>query len=287
MAEAIAVAALALAGPPCIRAVMDISPGANVWATFAGTLRLSSQAQISIVSYRVLRAINKVRAELEKGRKVLPPDRIRECVDKLNRTIELYNDLVTEHSAADSKTRLGALETAEKASTRLLEDIKSVSRKYGNEKLVKAVKTCLYYDQNIIYPDGTIAAYDRDNVHPHTLPLHAIDASSHEFRSFMSSTLVPSTTSPSTSAGTCQDSSKINLFFLPFPATSACSHSPHNHQFAPSKEFHLLGTIPTLEGHPPLIDFGSTSHFESQNPRLPEEDSIHGQPAEFSFIDFS
>ncbi|KAH8826655.1 hypothetical protein DL96DRAFT_1289852 [Flagelloscypha sp. PMI_526] len=73
------------------------------------------------------------------------------------------------HSVVDAKTRLVALRTAEEASIRLLKDIKSFSRKCANDRLGQAIKTCLSYDPNVTYPDGTIATYHLNENYPRLL----------------------------------------------------------------------------------------------------------------------
>ncbi|KAH8804101.1 hypothetical protein DL96DRAFT_1631819 [Flagelloscypha sp. PMI_526] len=163
MAEAIAVAAVALAAPPCIRAVIEITQDATLWVKIAGTLRLSSRARGTVISSRILRAICKIRLELKKSRAVLPVDEVKDFVDKLNRKISLYNKLVTEHSVADTKKRVTALVSVNKSLIRLLQDIKDLARKCADEKLLHDLKTCLYCDENVTYPDGTIAmAFSRN-----------------------------------------------------------------------------------------------------------------------------
>ncbi|KAH8804233.1 hypothetical protein DL96DRAFT_636944 [Flagelloscypha sp. PMI_526] len=165
MAEVLAITAVALAAPPSIHALTKI------WVKIAGMLHLSSPAQYTYLLSRIRHLIDKSRAELEKGSGAMSPVAVKEYEDKLNKTIELYNRLVTSHSTANHKTRLDALKTAEKASARLLKDIKIYSQKCGDEKLTHAVKTCLAYDQNVRSPDGTIAAYRSNSDHPQNLQL--------------------------------------------------------------------------------------------------------------------
>ncbi|KAH8804103.1 hypothetical protein DL96DRAFT_1631825 [Flagelloscypha sp. PMI_526] len=152
MAEALAVTAVALATPPCIHATTKI------WVKIAGMLHLSSPAQCNYLLSLIRHTINKSRTELEKGRRAMPPDSVKDFEDKLNKTIDLYNQLVTSHSTAHPKTRLDSAKAAQKASAGL-KDIKNCSRKCGDAKLVHAVKTCLYFSKNIQFPDGTIATY--------------------------------------------------------------------------------------------------------------------------------
>ncbi|KAH8804240.1 hypothetical protein DL96DRAFT_1686432 [Flagelloscypha sp. PMI_526] len=171
MAEAIAVAAVALAAPPCIRAVIEITHDTTFWVKVVGTLRLSSQARGTVISSHILGAIRKIRMELKKNRAVLPAPQVKEFVDKFSRKINLYNKLVTEHSAADTKKRVKALVSVKKSLIRLLHDIKNLSRKCADEKLLQDLKTCLYCDENVTYPDGTIAAYHRDDVQPQPLSM--------------------------------------------------------------------------------------------------------------------
>ncbi|KAH8804228.1 hypothetical protein DL96DRAFT_636913 [Flagelloscypha sp. PMI_526] len=163
MAEALAAAAVALAAPPCAHAI------AKIWVKVAGTLHLSSPAQCTYLLSRIRRLINKSRAELEKGSRAMSPDMVKDYGDKLNKNIKLYNQLVTSHYTANTKARLDSLKTAQKASARLLNDIRICSQKCADEKLVQAVKTCLDYDENIRSPDGTIAAYQSHSVHSQDL----------------------------------------------------------------------------------------------------------------------
>ncbi|KAH8804230.1 hypothetical protein DL96DRAFT_1686428 [Flagelloscypha sp. PMI_526] len=164
MAEVIAITAVALAIPPCVNALTKIM------VKIAAMLHLSSPAQCTYILSRVRRLINQSRAELEKGSGSMSPEAVKEYRDKLNKAIDLYNHLVTSHSAVNPKIRLDSLKTAQKASVRLLKDIKICSRKCADEKLMRAVKTCLDYDQNIESPDGTIAAYHSDGNCSHDLP---------------------------------------------------------------------------------------------------------------------
>ncbi|KAH8804232.1 hypothetical protein DL96DRAFT_1562840 [Flagelloscypha sp. PMI_526] len=88
----------------------------------------------------------------------MSPDAIKDYEDKLNKTIDLYNRLVTSHSAANSKMGLNSVKSTQKASARLLKDIRTYLQKCADEKLVQDVKASLNYDQNMRAPDGAIAA---------------------------------------------------------------------------------------------------------------------------------
>ncbi|KAH8804098.1 hypothetical protein DL96DRAFT_727182 [Flagelloscypha sp. PMI_526] len=169
MAE-IAVAALALTAPPCVIALAKIAKNTTPWEKIIGTLRISSRARETVISSQIPRTIHKIREELKKNRAVLPADQVKDFVDKLSRKISLYNKLITKHSVADPKERMKALLSVKKSLMSLLQDIKDLARKCANEDMLHDMKSCLYCDENVTYPDSTIAAYDRDSVQPQPLP---------------------------------------------------------------------------------------------------------------------
>ncbi|KAH8826656.1 hypothetical protein DL96DRAFT_1711211 [Flagelloscypha sp. PMI_526] len=172
MAESIAAAGVAFAVAPCVKAICELVRDANGWKTITRSLYFSSRAQSTRTLSKILRVLNKCRATLERDSRILPAGRFKDFVEK---NIDLYNDLVTMHSAADAKTRLVAVRVAEEASIRLFKDIKKFTRKCANDRLGLAIKTCLSYDPNVTYPDGTIAPYHLNGDHhqpllPQTIP---------------------------------------------------------------------------------------------------------------------
>ncbi|KAH8804102.1 hypothetical protein DL96DRAFT_727274 [Flagelloscypha sp. PMI_526] len=280
MAEALAVTAVALATPPGIKAALELVQKANIFVKIAAILHLSSHSQCTHLLSRIRHTINKSRTELQKGSDAMSPDAARDFEDKLNTTIDLYNQLVTSHSAANSKTRLDALKVAEKASTRLLQNIKTSSRKCADEKLAHAIKTCLYYDQHIKSPDGTLAAYQRDAANPRNSQLSSDATVPHsangEQRSTQSSqVLLPISASEgvvSTSMGSPQRFYiPVEVHFVPhlLPPLSNPSPSPQPQQHT-STGHDFLG-IPTAENDVPPIDLGSTRISEVVS--APEGDS--------------
>ncbi|KAH8804236.1 hypothetical protein DL96DRAFT_636968 [Flagelloscypha sp. PMI_526] len=242
MAEAIAVAAVALAAPPCIRAVIEVAQDTTFWVKIIGILRLSSRARGAVISSHILRYICKVRAELKKSRAVLPADQVKDFVDKLSRKITLYNKLVTEHSVADSKKRVNGLVSVKKSLIRLLQDIKDLARKCADEKLLHDLKTCLYCDENVTYPDGTIAAYHRDGVQPQPLSATSVTETAQARTDEMNVATLPRSSSPpqsrtrpsspsgltSMSFSSQQLSVPINLVFT-FTTSGNSSTVPDNH----------------------------------------------------------
>ncbi|KAH8804223.1 hypothetical protein DL96DRAFT_1686423 [Flagelloscypha sp. PMI_526] len=181
-AEAIAVAAVALAAPPCIRAVIETAQDTTFWVKMIGTLRLSFRARGRLISSHIIRVICKIREELIRSRVVLSADQVNNFVDKLNRKISLFNKLVKEHSVAETKARVHALQSVKKSLIRLRQDIKILSRTRANEKLFHDLKLGLDCDENVTYPDGTIASYHPGGVQQQPLtamgtPTIAQDAS--------------------------------------------------------------------------------------------------------------
>ncbi|KAH8832136.1 hypothetical protein DL96DRAFT_1590023, partial [Flagelloscypha sp. PMI_526] len=299
MAEALAITALALAAPPCIRAVVEISHDANAWVKLAGKLRLSSHAYSTLLETRILRVINKIRVTLKKGSPMLPEDEVKEFVDKLNRTIELYNDVVTAQFIADPKTRTSVLQAAERAATQLLQDIKILLRMRANETLIQSMKTCLSYDPSIKFPDGTIPAHHRGGVgsqsrHTSSTPRNSTAHTTENMGEPVESKhSIPSPT-PVCLSSQPLDSSR--RFYIPIdvclppltlsklPSTSLSSNMAQQNV---SKEFNCLHTIPTMEMDEPLIEFVSVSASHGQGVASPTDKGMHGQPIEFSLIDFS
>ncbi|KAH8804227.1 hypothetical protein DL96DRAFT_1718044 [Flagelloscypha sp. PMI_526] len=261
MAEALAVTAVALATPPCIHAITKI------WVKIAGMLHLSSPAQCTYLLSRTRRLINKSRAELEKGCETMSPDMAKDYGDKLNKAIEFYNQMVTSHSTAKPKTRLVSLKTAQKASARLLKDIRNHSQKCADEKLVHAVKTYFDYDQNITSPDGTIAAYHRDGDHSHDsqIPRDTIVTQryNNEPESAQTPPILP--VSPAAESITNMPTSSPPRFYIPveihfvpqmLSSSSNTFSIPQNPQL-PSARHAVLRTTSTGEGYIPPIDLGS------------------------------
>ncbi|KAH8804099.1 hypothetical protein DL96DRAFT_1718171 [Flagelloscypha sp. PMI_526] len=278
MAEALAVTAVALAAPPCIRAVIDITRDTSIWVKVGGTLRLSSQAQSTLLSSRIFRVITKIRGELKKATAVLPAEKVEEFVEKLNRTIDLYNSLATAHSVADAKTRREALQSTKQASTCLLHDIKTFSRICANEKLVQAVKTCLYYDQNIAYPDGTIAAYHRDGLDPRPPPTPDQGQGTSDAEPTRPMLLPqPVGSQPtetvvnSTATGSSPPLSIPINFFFPLLATSNSSTRPD-----------YLEAIPGADHDAALIDFGPSSTGRPGDSPSHENNAFDSQTLELS-----
>ncbi|KAH8804280.1 hypothetical protein DL96DRAFT_1686457 [Flagelloscypha sp. PMI_526] len=113
---------------------------------------------------RIHNLIGKVKLALDDAKVLMPDDEVKEFIDKLNGAIDLHNNLVTVHSGADGKIRLDAFREAEKSLIRLLKEVKDLSRKYANEKLVRDMKTLLNHDDNVSFPDGTVAPYPHGGV---------------------------------------------------------------------------------------------------------------------------
>ncbi|KAH8804222.1 hypothetical protein DL96DRAFT_1631521 [Flagelloscypha sp. PMI_526] len=206
----------------------------------------------------------------------MSPNVAKDYEEKLNKAIEFYNQMVTSHSTAQSKTRLVSLKTAQKASARLLKDIRNCSQKCADEKLVQAVKTYFDYDQNITSPDGTIAAYHRNADHSRDpqLPSNAIIAPPANTEPGTPPILPLVPTSDGTSAPMVYPPRfyiPVEIHFVPQMHSSSSSPSsiPQNPQL-PSTGHEVLGTT-SAEDDVPLIDFGSTRISEVVS--HPESDS--------------
>ncbi|KAH8804250.1 hypothetical protein DL96DRAFT_1631568 [Flagelloscypha sp. PMI_526] len=296
MAEAIPVIGIGLAIAPFVKAVSDLVGDSHIRTKLAGALRLSSQSQSTRILLRLRRTIEEIRVELVQSGGVLPAEQATECITKLNGTIQLYNDLVTTHPAVDAKTRLDAIRIAGKASTRLLQEVKNLSRKYANQNLAQSVKKYLHHSQNITVHDGTIATYHRDITHnqlpssPTESPeLHMVKAGPDPaLQSFLQHPTASEKTSiPPASIGSPQRIYiPIDILVSPrvVPTSSHSFSVPDKPQMLSVNNPHdLLGSISAGVNEEPLIDCSSAGECAS----LPGGGNVPDQPVEFFFMDFS
>ncbi|KAH8804249.1 hypothetical protein DL96DRAFT_1766282, partial [Flagelloscypha sp. PMI_526] len=151
------------AGQSLSEAAMEV-PHSTKASTFHST-----QAQFTELSTKIRDDLEKVKLELNQASFVAPEILVKDFIDKLSRTIEMHNLLITPHLPADTKIRLNGLQKTAERSAELLQDVTNLSRKYANKIIEQAMRAHLY-EENITFRNGAIASYHADSVHPQLPP---------------------------------------------------------------------------------------------------------------------